>query len=71
MHGEMGNNPGWGYNELLPYFRKLEDRRESNHPDRGVGGPIKISSGSYRDKLSDAFFQACVDLGAKPNEDYN
>ena len=66
-----GNNSGWGYNELLPYFRKLEDRRESNHPDRGVGGPIKISSGSYRDKLSDAFFQACVDVGAKPNEDYN
>ena len=66
-----GNNPGWGYNELLPYFRKLEDRRESNHPDRGIGGPIKISSGSYRDKLSDAFFQACVDVGAKPNKDYN
>ena len=35
----------------------LEDRRESNHPDRGIGTPIKISSGSYRDKLSDAFFK--------------
>ena len=66
-----GNNPGWGYEELLPYFRKLEDRPESDHNDRGVGGPIKISSGNYQDKLSNAFFQACVDVGAKSNEDYN
>ena len=66
-----GNNPGWGYEELLPYFRKLEDRPESDHIDRGVGGPIRISSGNYQDKLSNAFFQACIDVGAKPNEDYN
>ncbi len=66
-----GNNPGWGYEELLPYFRKLEDRPESDHNDRGAGGPIKISSGNYQDKLSNAFFQACVDVGAKSNEDYN
>ena len=66
-----GNNPGWGYEELLPYFRKLEDRPESDHIDRGVGGPIRISSGNYQDKLSNAFFQACIDVGAKPNKDYN
>jgi len=40
-----GNEPGWGYEELLPYFRKIEDRPESDHPDRGQGGPIRVSSG--------------------------
>ncbi len=66
-----GNNPGWGYEELLPYFKKLEDRPESDNKDRGKGGPIGVSSGNYKDKLSSAFYQACVDTGAEPNDDYN
>ena len=66
-----GNNPGWGYEDLLPYFKKIEDRPESENENRGRGGPIRISSGNYQDKLSAAFFQACIDSGIKPNEDYN
>lgn len=66
-----GNEPGWGYEELLPYFRKIEDRPESDHPDRGSGGPIRISSGNYRDPLSTAFHDACIEAGANASEDYN
>lgn len=66
-----GNEPGWGYEELLPYFRKIEDRPESDDPDRGQGGPIRVSSGNYQDPLSGAFREACVQAGAKPNDDYN
>ena len=66
-----GNNPGWGFEELLPYFKKLEDRPESDNKDRGKGGPIGVSSGNYQDKLSSSFYQACVDTGAEPNDDYN
>ena len=67
-----GNEPGWGYEELLPYFRKIEDRPESDHhPDRGQGGPIRVSSGNYRDPLSAAFREACVQAGAESNDDYN
>ena len=66
-----GNEPGWGYEELLPYFRKIEDRPESDHPDRGQGGPIRVSSGNYRDPLSSAFREACIQMGAEANDDYN
>ena len=66
-----GNKPGWGYEELLPYFRKIEDRPESDHPDRGQGGPIRISSGNHRDPLSTAFHDACIEAGAVASEDYN
>ena len=66
-----GNNPGWGYEELLPYFRKMEDRPESDNEDRGKNGPIRVSSGNYKDPLSSAFYQACVESGAKANHDYN
>ncbi len=66
-----GNTPGWGYDELLPYFKKLEDRSESDHEDRGQGGPIRVSDGSYRDPLSQAFRKACIANGAPATDDYN
>ncbi len=66
-----GNEPGWGYEELLPYFKKLENRPEGDPRTRGVGGPINISSGNYCDPLSAAFRSACIEAGAAPNDDYN
>lgn len=66
-----GNTPGWGYDELLPYFRKLEDRPEGDAEQRGRGGPIRVDSGNYRDPLSTAFLEACVEAGAERNPDYN
>jgi len=66
-----GNKPGWGYEELLPYFKKIEDASYSDNKDRGKGGPIGVSTGNYQDKLSSSFYQACIDSGAKPNDDYN
>ena len=66
-----GNEPGWGYDELLPYFRKIEDRPKSKSEERGQGGPIRVSSGNVQDPLSAAFREACIQAGAKPNDDYN
>jgi choline dehydrogenase len=66
-----GNAPGWGHDDLLPYFRRIEDRPESDHAERGQGGPIRVSSGNYTDPLSTAFHDACVEAGAAPNPDYN
>lgn len=34
-------NTGWGWNDMLPYFRKLENWRGPAHPNRGVGGPVQ------------------------------
>jgi choline dehydrogenase len=66
-----GNEPGWGYEELLPYFKKLEHRPEGDPATRGSGGPVHVSSGNYCDPLSAAFRGACIEAGAAPNEDYN
>ena len=65
-------NPGWGFDEVLPYFRKLE-----THPDRasawhGRNGRIHVSP--MRDgvhPLSDAFLAACRHLGLPANSDFN
>lgn len=66
-----GNEPGWGYEELLPYFKKLEDWKISTNSQRGKGGPIKISRGNYKDILSTSFRHACLQDGAKATDDYN
>lgn len=66
-------NEGWGFEDILPYYKKLEDYPEGDPAVRGHGGPMKIlNRGSYDpDPLSDAYLQACIDAGIPANEDYN
>ena len=66
-----GNNPGWGYDDLLPYFKKIEDRPGGDPAWRGQGGPLTVSDGGYRDPLSRAFLDAAVQAGTFENPDYN
>ena len=56
-----GNNPGWGFDDLLPYFKRIEDRKGGDPAWRGTGGPLTVSDGGYRDPLSRAFIDACVE----------
>lgn len=66
-----GNNPGWGFDDLLPYFKQIEDRPGGDPDWRGQGGPLTVSDGTYRDPLSIAFKDACVEAGTFENPDYN
>ena len=61
---------GWGYLDVLPYFRKLEDCTFGNSPIRGRGGPISISE-LKGDAISDAFIEACEQSGYRRVADYN
>ncbi|KAI4454893.1 glucose-methanol-choline gmc oxidoreductase [Holotrichia oblita] len=54
----MGN-PGWSYEDLLPFFKKLETCK-LNHADwevRGTEGPISVED-SFRSKVADVFIEA-------------
>lgn len=66
-----GNNPGWGFEEVLPYFKQIEDRPGGDPQFRGTGGPVSISDSDTSDPLSSAFLKACVEFGAAENADYN
>jgi len=66
-----GNNPGWGFDDLLPYFKRIEDRKGGDPAWRGTGGPLTVSDGGYRDPLSRAFIDACVEAGTFETQDYN
>jgi choline dehydrogenase len=63
--------PDWGYGDVLPYLKKLEHRPGGDPAYRGQGGPITVSDVPHRDALSEAFYQACLDLGIPATEDYN
>ncbi|ALG74352.1 hypothetical protein VY88_20210 [Azospirillum thiophilum] len=72
-HWRALGNPGWGYADLLPYFKRMEDYPQGDPAYRGRGGPMKIvNRGAWDpDPLSDAYLAACIEAGIPPNEDYN
>ena len=51
---QRGNN-GWGYDEVLPYFKKAENQARGADHFHGVGGPLPVSELSHADPLSAAF----------------
>lgn len=62
---------GWGYDELLPIFKRLEDFPEGDQRVRGTGGPIHCTPLTKFDPLSDAFIEACGEAGYQRPTDYN
>jgi len=69
---EQLGNTGWGWSDMLPYFKKLEDAPASTDPAlRGRGGPMTCTYGTYKDTISHSFVQAAQDIGIEYNDDYN
>ncbi len=62
---------GWGYDEMLPIFKRLEDFPEGAPSVRGSGGPIHCTPLTKFDPLSDAFLDACGEAGYRKLDDYN
>lgn len=63
-------NPGWGYADVLPYFKKAEDQARGADKFHGVGGPLHVSDLTPQ-PLSRAFVQAATEIGLPHNEDFN
>jgi choline dehydrogenase len=62
---------GWGYSDMLPIFKRLEDYPEGDPAVRGRGGPIHCTKLDKFDALSDAFVAACGEAGYPQLDDYN
>lgn len=68
---QMGNR-GWGYADVLPYFRRLEKRvGEGEDTYRGRDGNLIVTTMNWRDPLCEAFMEGAVSLGIPRNPDYN
>ncbi len=62
---------GWGFSDVLPYFKKAEDQARGPSELHGVGGPLRVSDMRTLGALSDAVVNACVEAGIQPNPDFN
>jgi choline dehydrogenase len=67
---QRGNN-GWGYDDVLPYFKKAEDQQRGGDKYHGVGGPLTVSNLGHPDPLSAAFIDAAAETGLPVNSDFN
>ncbi|CAG9864666.1 unnamed protein product [Phyllotreta striolata] len=65
-------NPGWSYEDILPYFKKLEDSRVSRSDEayRGKGGNVAVSDVPWRSGIVDVYVNACTEAGHE-YVDYN
>ena len=68
---QMGNR-GWGYADILPYFKRSE-RRVGDGDDRfrGRDGGLVVTDLDWRDPLCETFIEGAVELGIPRNPDYN
>jgi choline dehydrogenase len=66
-------NRGWGYADVLPYFRRTERRMvsEADPTFRGNEGNLPITDLEWRDPLCEAFIEGAVQMGIPRNRDYN
>jgi choline dehydrogenase len=64
-------NSGWGYDDVLPYFKKAENQQRGGDKYHGVGGPLPVSNLGHPDPLSAAFIDAAAETGLPVNPDFN
>jgi choline dehydrogenase len=62
---------GWAYGDVLPYFRRAEDRAEGGDAWRGAGGPLKTRYGTLANPLHDAWLKAAEAAGYLLTADIN
>ncbi|MEH0742392.1 GMC family oxidoreductase N-terminal domain-containing protein [Vibrio cholerae] len=64
-------NPGWSYNECLPYFKKAEHNEQHVDAYHGQGGPLNVSNLRSPSPLLERFLDGCESIGVPRNHDIN
>jgi len=64
-------NSGWGFDDVLPYFKKAENQERGADDFHGAGGPLPVSDLVHADRLSAAFIAAAAETGIPVNPDFN
>jgi choline dehydrogenase len=70
-HWRQIGNVGWGFEDVLPYFKRSEDQQRGPDALHGVGGPLCVSDVSEPHVLCEAFIQAAEQAGFPRNDDFN
>ncbi len=64
-------NPGWGWEDVLPYFRKSEDHARLDNALHGQGGELRVESQRLSWPILDAVREAAEEIGIPKTDDFN
>ena len=70
-HWERLGNPGWGFDSVLPFFRRMEHNERGADKYRGQGGPLWISDPTIMHPANTDFVEAAVRAGVPRTDDLN
>jgi choline dehydrogenase len=64
-------NAGWGFDDVLPYFKRAENQERGASEFHGVGGPYDVADLRWVHPLTRVFLDAAAEAGFASNEDFN
>jgi choline dehydrogenase-like flavoprotein len=64
-------NAGWGWNEVLPYFRKSQHNERGADAFHATGGPLNVMDLRSPNRFGPLFVQAGQQAGHALNKDFN
>ncbi len=70
-HWRDSGAAGWGYEDVLPYFKRMETWHGGRSPLRGTDGPLHVTRGKRKNPLFNAFVEAGQQAGWPYTPDYN
>jgi choline dehydrogenase len=67
---QMGNR-GWGWDDVLPLFKRSESHEDGASDLHGGEGGLSVSRIRAKSEIAEAFIDAAVEMGVPRTEDYN
>jgi choline dehydrogenase-like flavoprotein len=64
-------NAGWGFDDLLPYFKKSEHNERGADALHGSGGPLNVMDLRSPNRFGPVFVEAASQAGFRKNADFN
>ena len=70
-HWAAQGNPGWAFDDVLPYFKRAEHNERGGDAFHGSGGPLNVMDPRSPNRFGPIFVQAGVQAGYAENRDFN
>lgn len=70
-HWAMLGNPGWGWDDVLPYFKRSEHNARGADAWHGASGPLHVMDLRSPNPIAGRFVQAARQAGLPVNDDFN
>ena len=64
-------NPGWSFDDMLPYFIRCEHQERGADQFHGENGMLKVSDMRIERDVGDAFIRGAQEIGIPYNDDFN